>query len=136
MKIRPFGYFFYAIRRCEDMVYYRYQAKYNSQFTGKPIGIFGAVFGLIKRGLTTDEETSSYEEVLSWFDKNLPDPKFYEQGNPLQGITWFTEEGVKMVDKLAPLVGILESHGVEYEFIETENPGTIIYKDRYQVGTI
>ena len=118
------------------MIYSRYQAKYNSQFTGKPIGIFGAVFGLIKRGLTSEKEANSYEEVLSWFDQHLPDPKFYEQGNPLQGITWFTEEGAKMTDKLIPLIEILESHGVEYEFIETENPGIIIYKDRYQVGTI
>ena len=118
------------------MTYYRCQASYDSQFTGKPIGIFGAVFGLIKRGIATDEEVAEYQRVLGWFNQNLPDPPFYDEGNPMQGVTWFTEAGRPMIEEMRPLLGILDRHGVSYEIVESENPGKVIYRDQYQIGVI
>jgi hypothetical protein len=116
--------------------YYRLQANYLSQFTGKPIGIFGAVYGLIKRGVATDNDIQVYEDILAWFDNNLRDPEFYKQGNPVQGITWFKENAKHMLERLQPLTEILDRHGIPYELVETSNPGTIIYQDEYQIGTM
>lgn len=54
----------------------------------------------------------------------------------MRGITWFTEEGKYMLERLAPLTQILDKQKVAYELVESSNPGKIIYKDKYQVGTI
>jgi hypothetical protein len=118
------------------MKYYRIQADYLSQFTGKPIGIFGAVFGLIKRGIASEEDVATYEKVLAWFEANLRDPEFYEQGNPIQGITWFKESAKHMLGELRPLTDILDKHRVAYELVETSSPGAIIYQDEHQIGTL
>ena len=40
-----------------------------------------------------------------------------------------------MLNKLKPLIQILDNHKIDYKLKATAKPGTIIYEDSFQVGT-
>ena len=115
-------------------MYLRLQASYNSEYTGKPCGVFGAVHHLKQKGLLSDDEIRLLEEIESWFEENLPNPPFYEQGNSNRATTWFKASARCMIDKLLPLKEIAGRHGVLLEIAETDCPGQIIYEDEHQVA--
>ncbi len=118
------------------MKYIRIQATYNSKVTGKPCGIFAVMHGLVNRKALNEEEEKTFIRIRTWFEENLDQPDFYENGNTVQGITWFKPDSVQMIEKLKPLMVIMDRHGVEYEIREESNPGKIIYEDVFQIGTI
>jgi hypothetical protein len=41
-----------------------------------------------------------------------------------------------MLERLEPLRRILDRYGVENAAVESSDPGTVIYEDRFQVGVI
>lgn len=105
--------------------------------TGKPVGIFGACWHLLREERLTDKEAATFLDIEDWFREHLPEPPFYEQGNPDKAITWFKRDSTEhMLRKLQPLVDLLEKYEVDHDFVLTNYPGTIIYEDEYQVGVI
>ena len=92
--------------------------------------------GLLNRNKLSEHEQEVFTKVRTWFEENLEQPDFYNEGNQIQGITWFKETSKDMIDKLQPLTEILDNHSVEYELKTETNPGKIVYEDEYQIGTI
>ena len=73
--------------------YVRIQGREKAYMTRMPVGIFAAVSRLEKAGILTNEEKTVYNEIDSvWFEKNLPNPPFYDDDNPGKPITWFKKE--------------------------------------------
>jgi ribosomal protein S18 acetylase RimI-like enzyme len=101
-----------------------------------PVGIFAAVHRLQQAGLLNDEEKAIYYEIDQvWFQENLPNPPFYDDDKPGKPITWFkTATTGHMVDKLQPLMDMLEKYAKPYDVVYTNFPGRIVYEDEWQVA--
>lgn len=118
--------------------YVRIQVRYNGK-TGKPVGIFGAchhvVYNKYYNFNSTDDDRKLFELTEKWFDENLPNPPFYDNGNTNNYITWFkSETSKKMLEKIIPLMNILDKYNVPYDMIYTNYVGNIVYEDEYQVA--
>jgi ribosomal protein S18 acetylase RimI-like enzyme len=116
--------------------YVRIQGRENAYRTGMPVGIFAAVHRLQEAGLLTDKERAVYHEIDQvWFQENLPNPPFYDDDKPGKPITWFkTATTGYMIEKLKPLMGMLEKYGKPYDNVYTNFPGRIVYEDEWQVA--
>lgn len=51
-------------------------------------------------------------------------------------VTWFRAAPKDMMDRLQPLLSILNSKGVTWERSVSADPGRVIYEDHWQVGVI
>jgi len=118
--------------------YVRIQVRYTGK-TGKPVGIFGACHHVVNNSYytfnTTDEEKQLFLNIENWFNEKLPNPPFYEEGNPKKYITWFKTKTTKhMIEKLIPLTKFLEKYNIEYDIIYTNFVGEIVYEDDFQIA--
>jgi ribosomal protein S18 acetylase RimI-like enzyme len=116
--------------------YIRIQGREKAYRTGKPLGIFVAADHLGRSGLLTDNEKAVYNEITNvWFEENLPNPPFYDDDNPGKPITWFkTATTAHMVEKLKPLMEMLEKYAKPYDVVYSNFPGRIVYEDEWQVA--
>ena len=104
---------------------------------GVEVGLFVAVDHLRRADLLTLDEEEQYFDVDDWFQENLPNPPFYEDGNSVGGVTWFKLGTAQdLVARLAILGEILDRHGVGHLKSYSNDPGTVIYEDEFQVGVI
>jgi hypothetical protein len=116
-------------------VFQRFHADYVGR-TGVSVGIFVAVDHLRRTGRLSEEEIVLYAVVDDWFQENLPNPPFYDDGNSIGAVTWFRHASEGMTDRLRPLLSILDSKGVAWNQSFSDNPGQVIYEDQWQVGVI
>ena len=118
--------------------YVRIQARYNGQ-TGKPIGIFCAchhvVYSTHCEFNATDDERKTFKDIENWFEENLVNPPFYDDGNSIKVITWFkTGSSSDMLKRLIPLMEILSKYEVPHDVVYTDHVGNIVYEDEYQIA--
>ena len=104
--------------------------------TGKPVGLFGACWHLKQAGELSDKEVQLLEDMDAWYDEHLPNPPFYDDGNPQKAITWFkdTPKARQLAERLSHLTRLLDKYEVPYTESQTSDPSTIIYEDEYQVA--
>jgi hypothetical protein len=116
--------------------YVRIQGRENAYLTGQPRGIFALAWRLRNAGkLTEEEEAIQYEIDQVWFEKNLPNPPFYDDDKPCKPITYFkTETSSFMLEKLQPLLDMCEKYDVPYDIVYTNFPGRIVYEDDWQIA--
>lgn len=116
--------------------YRRVQARYVGR-VGIEVGIFVAVDHLRRAGRLSDTEVETYLDIDDWFRVHLPEPPFYADGNSIGGVTWFKlPVPVPMAERVDRLLAILDTHGVEHDTVESDDPGQVVYTDCYQVGVI
>ena len=84
------------------MRYYRIHTADIAYITQQPRGIFTAIGKLVDAGILSKEETAEYWKNRAHFEKVLPVPPFYEEGNPDKAITWFkdTPEGNQIYSEM------------------------------------
>jgi len=119
-----------------EQKYVRIQSREIAYRTGKPCGIFSAVYRLERAGKLTDEEKATFYEIDQvWFQENLPNPPFYDNDDPGKPITWFkVATTAHMLEKLEPLIAMLEKYQQSYDIVYTNFPGRIVYEDQWQVA--
>ncbi len=115
------------------MRYVRVQARYSGKL-GAPVGIFAACHHLQRAGRVSPEDEQLFQQTDAWFDEHLPNPPFYADGNSIRAVTWFKSGAAHLIAALAPLRALLERHSVEYDVVETDHPGLVVYEDEFQVG--
>lgn len=69
------------------MRYFRVHTADIAYLTQQPRGIFTAIGKLVDAGTLTEEETKEYWKNREYFEKVLPVPLFYENGNPDHAVT-------------------------------------------------
>ena len=119
------------------MKYFRIHTADNAYLTKQPRGIFTAVWKLVESGILNEEEIKEYWRNREYFEKVLPVPPIYDDGNPAGAITWFkdTEEGKEIYAQMSFYREMLSKYGVELFKSETEEiPGEIIYEDEFQIA--
>ncbi|WP_458110993.1 hypothetical protein M1D88_11350 [Arthrobacter sp. R1-13] len=113
----------------------RFHANYVGR-TGVGVGVFVAVDHLRRTGRLSEQEIVLHALTDDWFQQNLPNPPFYDDGNSIGAVTWFREASEEMTDRLQPLLSILDSKGVAWERSVSADPGKVVYEDQWQVGVI
>jgi ribosomal-protein-alanine N-acetyltransferase len=118
--------------------YVRVQTREPAYLTGKPRGIFAAVSHLERGGKLTEAELAAYHYIDNvWFEEQLPNPPFYDDDAPGKPITWFkTASAAHMLEKLRPLMDMLDKYGTPYDVVYTNFPGRIVYEDEWQVAAL
>ena len=115
--------------------YVRIQGRDLSDRTDKPVGIFCAIHRLRNAKKMTDEEWAYFYPIGIWFEENLPNPPFYDDDKRKLPITWFkTATAGFMLEKLRPLMDIMEKYAQPCNMVFTNFPGRIVYEDEWQVA--
>ena len=76
-------------------------------------------------------------ESREYFEKVLPVPPYYEQGNPDGAITWFkdNEKGNDIYKQMTFYRAMAKKYGVQlYKSEVDEIPGEVIYEDEFQIA--
>ncbi|MBE5959210.1 MAG: hypothetical protein E7254_10180 [Lachnospiraceae bacterium] len=121
----------------ENMKYYRIHTGDIAYLTKQPRGIFTAVGKLVDAKIMNEEEIAEYRRNREYFEKVLPVPPFYEQGNPDRAITWFkdTKAGNDIYEQMTFYRKMLAKYDVKLYRSEIEEiPGEIIYEDDFQIA--
>ncbi len=121
------------------MKYFRVHTSDIAYLTQKPRGIFTTVGKLVDAKTLTEEETAEYWKQRAYFEKVLPVPQFYEQGNPDHAVTWFknTEQGNDIWQQLIFYRRMCDKYGIKLFKSEcSELPGKVIYEDDFQIAVI
>lgn len=120
------------------MSYVRFVIPKNDQDSGRRQGLFQAVSDLERRGNLSSQEHTLYDEVYSWFRKNLRKPRSFTRSSKPHAkavaISWFKDTASEHIRRMRILVSILDSHGIHVEMLTTDRPGYIVYEDAYQVA--
>ena len=121
------------------MKYFRIHTDDTAYLTQQPRGIFTAVGRLVSAKLLTEQETAQYWKERAYFERVLPVPPFYEQGNPDRAVTWFkdTEEGNRIWAEMTFYREMAKKYGLPlYLSVCDELPGELIYEDAFQIAVI
>ena len=121
------------------MKYFRVHTSDIAYLTQQPRGIFTTVGKLVDSKTLTEEETAEYWKQREYFEKVLPVPPFYEQGNPDHAVTWFkdTPQGRDIWNQLTFYRQMCSKYGITLYKSETEEiPGQVIYEDDFQIAII
>lgn len=119
------------------MRYYRIHTADIAYITQQPRGIFTAIGKLVDAGILSEEETAEYWKNRAYFEKVLPVPPFYEEGNPDKAITWFkdTLEGNRIYSEMTFYREMARKYGTQLYMSECDEiPGEIIYEDEFQIA--
>ena len=119
------------------MKYFRVHTKDIAYLTKKPRGIFTTVGKLVDAKTMTEEEIAEYWKQREYFEKVLPVPPFYKDGNTEGAITWFkdTDRGKDIWNQLTFYRDMCSKYGIKLYKSETDEiPGKIIYEDDFQIA--
>ena len=120
-----------------EMRYFRVHTADIAYITQQPRGIFTAIGKLVDSKNFSEEETAEYWKNREYFEKVLPVPPFYEEGNPDRAITWFkdTPDGNRIYSEMTFYREMARKYGTQlYKSECDEIPGEIIYEDDFQIA--
>lgn len=119
------------------MKYYRVHTADIAYITQQPRGIFTAIGKLVDAKILSEEETAEYWKNREYFEKVLPVPLFYDEGNHDKATTWFkdTEQGNRIYEEMTFYRTMAKKYGTQLYMSECEEvPGDIIYEDEFQIA--
>ena len=119
------------------MKYYRIHIADIAYLTKQPRGIFTAVWKLVDDKIMNEEEIKEYWKNREYFEKVLPVPPYYEQGNPDGAITWFkdNEKGNDIYKQMTFYRAMAKKYVVQlYKSEVDEIPCEVIYEDEFQIA--
>ncbi len=119
------------------MRYYRVHTADIAYITQQPRGIFTAIGKLVDAKILSEEETAEYWKNREYFEKVLPVPPFYDEGNPDKATTWFKdmEQGNRIYAEMTFYRAMAKKYGMQLYMSECEEiPWDIIYEDEFQIS--
>ncbi len=117
--------------------YFRIHTADIAYITQQPRGIFTAVGKLVDAKMLSEEETVAYWKNREYFEKILPVPPFYKDGNPDHATTWFkySPQGQGIWQQMDFYRAMCKKYGLKlYRSQAYEAPGEIIYEDDFQIA--
>ena len=84
-------------------------------------------------GKLEPHEVSELNETYEWLNENLPCPPFSTSDWPEDVAAWFKDSAVESIDRMWNIACILKEHGQPVRMLRSENPGRLVYEDKFQV---
>ena len=95
-------------------------------------GVFGLVGRLAREGRLSPGEERFRAESNRWYDAAYPHPSDVYARHPAAA-AWFRAGAAHLVERVGGYLEILDRHGVGYLVLRSDDPGTVVYEDAYQV---
>ncbi len=112
--------------------YVRIQGRELAENTMYAKGVFSMCWQLIQNDVMEEEDIGLFKEIDSWFAENLPWPEPCKRREKV--VCFFkTENTEEMMKMIRPALWLLERYHHPYFLVYTNDPGEIIYEDKYQV---
>lgn len=115
------------------MMYIRFVVGTETESPTLQSGLFVEISYLKKNGLLEPYQVGFVNQILDYFDTNLPCPPFSKKGWPKNAISWFKDSAIDYIDKMRDLQHILEENNCHVRVLKTDKPGMILYEDDFQV---
>ncbi len=121
-------------------MYLRYIVSYRNNVSGKTeAGIFRSADHVRDHSGISDAEKIKLQELITWFDENLPVPEFYDdpakRGEDDHTYFWFKRSAENFIEKIEALCEILKANNVRIERLSAgEIPGKLIFEDECQIA--
>jgi hypothetical protein len=112
----------------------RFVTRLRDRETSKRLGIFWATGDLADCDAWENWAEDRAESICEWFNKNLKAPDLPSEH--WRAVFWFHSAQQEMVRKLWELAALLEEHGVFVDFLSTNDPGVVVYRDQHQLAAI
>ena len=93
-------------------------------------GLFVAAYELLDSGDLSSDERKQLQEIMIWFNKNLPSPSIALP----RAIFWFKSDAQECIKRIWEMAHLLEYHGYSIEMQKCRKLGNIIYQDKFQVA--
>jgi hypothetical protein len=91
---------------------------------------------LKSRGLSKPNR-KAVRDTFKWFNDNITCPPFSKNRKKgtwtADAVAWFRTSARQPIARLRPLIRILRTHGCVVRAVYVNNPGKIIYRDKWQV---
>jgi hypothetical protein len=118
-------------------MYLRFVVTQIDEDSHQPKGLFIVAHELLDSGDLSPEERTQLDDILIWFDKNLPSPDSANFRNRSYRATfWFKSEADDCISRIWEMARLLEYHGYLIEMRKCKWLGNIVYEDKFQVAAI
>lgn len=97
-------------------------------------GLFTLAYELHESHELRDYEDVRLGQFLEWMRVNLTAPDCLEAPGNERAICWFKDTAATPLEWMWEAVSFLRERGEAIEMIKTDDPGTIIYEDEWQVA--
>lgn len=98
-----------------------------------PQGVFHAALELRDSGQLEPYEEEWLERDMAWLRMHLPVPECLRDIGNDRAICWFKPTAKNAIDRVRGIVALLNSRDVVVRMITTDNPGAVVYEDKWQV---
>ena len=115
------------------ITFLRFQTRVQNNNSHRPSGVFMAVNDIRDSNLLTPYHRDEIENHLSWLRKHLNSPACLKDVGNERALSWFHPRAVEPIRRIRYIVEILREYGVEIDQVTTDQPGTVIYEDGWQV---
>ena len=101
----------------------------------------GGIFRGIHRALYDERQPewlrNQLRDDLNWFNDNLPVPDrlwlWFKRRDPRYGVCWFEPSATEAIARARSIQWLMIESGHLVEEIHTDRPGTIFYRDDWQI---
>ncbi|WP_081416345.1 hypothetical protein [Arthrobacter castelli] len=120
----------------------RYQAS-SANHRGTFPGIFGLANGLAHDGRLSEADFTWWRNANDWCNTAYPDPStsdpsIYDRTVNPTAQAWFkvATPAPHLLAKVDGYLSLLHRYGVECERVASDDPGTILYEDEFQIVVV
>lgn len=99
-------------------------------------GLFVVSGALRDEGTWPESANERLEEFYTWFNAHLPCPPYSRGEFSADAICWFRPAASRCIQRMWDFAALLREFGQRVRVLETERPGKILYRDRYQVVAV
>ncbi len=117
-------------------MFIRFESFRKNEEADSCLGVFQAAFDLRKSGGLALHEEEWLAEELAWLKMHLISPDILRDEGTQRAISWFKPNAARAIEKVRSIAALLEQHGVLVRMKKTNDPGVVIYEDRWQVVAI
>ncbi|MEQ1696909.1 MAG: hypothetical protein ABL901_13820 [Hyphomicrobiaceae bacterium] len=114
-------------------MYLRFQGRVPNLGTASQLGIFQLAFELRDRHDAPDYVSDELAWHLTWLKGNLTSPSILDKDEHYRAICWFTDAAEEPLAHIWPMKAHLEEFGYCIDLLKTSDPGTVIFRDGWQV---
>ncbi|MEO1563098.1 MAG: hypothetical protein AAFR98_06635 [Pseudomonadota bacterium] len=121
-------------------MYIRFVSERKASDTSARLGIFDAAYSLKLTGSLPYSDQDRLEELLHWFETNLPIPSKFSRSTSKgkyrrnsKGISWLKDSSEEVVSRCFDLKTFLEDHDEQISVLRENRLGYILYEDEHQI---